>query len=83
MDGRGVRCVSDRPWITAAETCECVMAHLGRRRDLFGETAERLFYDEVGAASTAVDDGRYWTGIVYPDEVTSRAASSRPTPPPR
>ncbi len=25
-DGRGVRCVSDQPWITAAETCELVMA---------------------------------------------------------
>ena len=24
--GRGVRCVSDQPWITAAETCELVMA---------------------------------------------------------
>ncbi len=23
MEGRGVRCVADRPWITAAETCEC------------------------------------------------------------
>ncbi len=26
VDGRGVRCVSDRPWVTAAETCELVMA---------------------------------------------------------
>ena len=26
VEGRGVRCVSDRPWITAAETCELVMA---------------------------------------------------------
>ena len=24
--GRGVRCVSDQPWVTAAETCELVMA---------------------------------------------------------
>jgi hypothetical protein len=22
VEGRGVRCVSDRPWVTAAETCE-------------------------------------------------------------
>ncbi|HEX6569212.1 MAG TPA: hypothetical protein VF015_08600, partial [Acidimicrobiales bacterium] len=28
MDGCGVRCVSDRPWITAAETCEYAMANL-------------------------------------------------------
>ncbi|MGH9058270.1 MAG: prenyltransferase, partial [Acidimicrobiales bacterium] len=26
MDGVGVRCVSDHPWVTAAETAECVMA---------------------------------------------------------
>ena len=26
MDGRGVRCVGDRPWVTVAETCECALA---------------------------------------------------------
>ena len=26
VESRGLRCVSDRPWITAAETCEMVMA---------------------------------------------------------
>lgn len=62
MDGKGVRCVSDRPWVTAAETCECMMAHLavGER-----ERAAELF----SAAQTLREpDGRYWTGIVYPDE---------------
>ena len=40
MEGRGVRCVSDRPWVTAAETCECALAHLavGER-----DTAAELF----------------------------------------
>ncbi|MCH7789142.1 MAG: prenyltransferase, partial [Acidobacteria bacterium] len=33
MDGTGIRCVSDRPWITAAETCECVLAHLAVGED--------------------------------------------------
>ena len=28
MPGRGVRCVSDEPWVTAAETAECALAHL-------------------------------------------------------
>ena len=39
-EGWGVRCVSDRPWITAAETCELVLALLaaGDR-----ERAELLF----------------------------------------
>ena len=62
-DGWGVRCVSDRPWITAAETCECAMAHLldgdrDRAIEMFS-WAQRL--------RTAED--RYWTGIVLPDEV--------------
>ena len=62
MDGKGVRCVSDRPWITAAETCECMMAHLavGER-----ERAIELFQ---WAQLLREDDGKYWTGIVYPDE---------------
>ena len=32
MDGRGVRCVSDRPWVTVAETCECAHGPPRRRR---------------------------------------------------
>ena len=63
MEGKGVRCVSDRPWVTVAETCEAMMAHLGvgeldRARDLFR-----------WAQALREDDGAYWTGIVYPDEV--------------
>ena len=63
MPGRGVRCVSDQPWVTAAETCECVMAYLavGER-----ETAEQLF---TWAQRLRNDDGHYFTGIVHPDEV--------------
>jgi len=63
MDGRGVRCVSDRPWVTAAETAECVMAldASGLRED-----ALRLF-DWVQALRH--DDGSYWTGCVYPEGV--------------
>lgn len=63
MDGRGVRCVSDRPWVTVAETCECALAHLavGDR-----QTAEVLF---GWAQQFRHDgDGRYWTGTVFPDE---------------
>ncbi len=63
MDDRGIRCVSDRPWITAAETCECLIAHLsvGER-----DTATELF---AMAQAHRTPDGRYWTGIVYPEEV--------------
>jgi hypothetical protein len=63
VGGRGCRCVSDRPWVTAAETCELVMAlHLMDRTavamDLF-EWVQHL-RDE---------DGAYWTGATFPDGV--------------
>jgi hypothetical protein len=63
MEGKGVRCVSDRPWITAAETCECMIAHLA-----VGETEKaRLLFE--WAQTLREPDGTYWTGIVYPEEV--------------
>jgi hypothetical protein len=62
MDGKGVRCVSDRPWVTVAETCECALAHLAvGRRDI----AEAMF---SWAQQFRHDDDRYWTGTVFPDE---------------
>jgi len=63
IEGRGVRCVSDRPWVTVAETCECLLAHLavGDRA-----TAETLF---AWVQQYREADGRYWTGTVYPQEV--------------
>jgi hypothetical protein len=63
MEGKGVRCVSDRPWVTAAETCECMMAHLA-----VGERSRAVELFEWAQALRA-DDGHYWTGIVYPDLV--------------
>lgn len=63
MDGLGVRCVSDRPWVTTAETCECALAYLsvGDRA-----TAESLF---AWTHRMRTADGRYWTGEVHPDEI--------------
>ena len=63
MQDRGIRCVSDRPWVTVAETCECSLAYLAlgdrpRALELFGWAQQ---YREPG--------GRYWTGTVYPEEV--------------
>jgi hypothetical protein len=63
VEGRGVRCVSDRPWITAAETCECLMAELS-----VGNRSHAL--DLLRWAQGLRDvDGHYWTGVVIPDEV--------------
>ena len=64
MDGLGVRCVSTNDWVTAAETAECVLA-----LDALGldDMARRLFADAQGLR---LPDGSYWTGMVYPEEVT-------------
>jgi hypothetical protein len=61
LEGRGVRCVADRPWVTVAETCEYALANLtvGRR-----DRAEELFR---WAQQYRTADGRYWTGTVFPD----------------
>ncbi len=61
LDGVGVRCVSDKSWVTAAETAECVMAldAVGRRAqavDLLDWTRHLRH-----------DDGSYWTGCVHPE----------------
>ena len=63
MDGAGVRCVSDRPWVTAAETAECALA-----LDGCGMTAEA---EVVLGWSRALrtDGGWYWTGDVHPQRV--------------
>lgn len=61
MKGRGVRCVSDRPWVTAAETCECAVAMMavGDR-----EPAIELF---TAAQALRDTDGSYFTGMVFPE----------------
>jgi len=61
MEGLGVRCVSDRPWVTAAETCECVMAH-----DAVGEI-EKAWDLFAWAQHLRAEDGSYWTGMAYPE----------------
>ncbi|MBA3654691.1 MAG: prenyltransferase [Actinobacteria bacterium] len=61
MPERGVRCVADRPWVTAAETAECVMA-----LDAAGLDVEaRTLFDWV--QRYRYHDGAYWTGCVYPN----------------
>jgi MMP endo-(1,4)-3-O-methyl-alpha-D-mannosidase len=56
VPGRGVRCVSDEPWVTGAETCELVMA-----LDAAGDTrrALALFADVQHLRDPS---GAYWTG---------------------
>jgi hypothetical protein len=57
VESRGARCVSDRPWITAAETCELVMA-----LDAIGAHDEALrLFERVQFLRDDVTGG-YWTG---------------------
>ncbi|WP_336082947.1 prenyltransferase [Nocardia sp. SSK8] len=57
----GIRCVSDAPWVTGAETCELVLA-----LDAVGATANarHLF---TAMQHLREDDGSYWTGLVFTD----------------
>ncbi|WP_246210075.1 prenyltransferase [Nocardioides piscis] len=73
-DGLGIRCVSHNPWVTGAETCELVMA-----LDAVGDRtrAIRLLADMQHLRG---EQGKYWTGYVFPTTSTGRT-STRPTPP--
>ena len=62
LEGWGVRCVSDRDWVTPAETAECAMACLAAG---LTEEAWRLF---EWSQRQRDGDGRYWTGTVLPQE---------------
>lgn len=63
VPGLGVRCVDTDPWVTGAESCELALA-----LDALGDhdEATRLFVDTQHLRN---DDGGYWTGYVYPDDV--------------
>jgi hypothetical protein len=61
VEGLGVRCVSDQPWIAIAETSELVltlagMGNLDQARVVFGWIGDRRF-----------EDGSFWAGFTFPD----------------
>jgi hypothetical protein len=60
MDGLGIRCVADRPWVTGAETAECAMA-----LDAVGQPDQGRMLLEW-TEHLRDDDGAYWTGCVHP-----------------
>ncbi len=76
VPGLGVRCVSDQPWVTGAETCELAIALEAagdRARAL--EMLEQIQHLRAG-------DGGYWTGwqfanrAHYPNEQSSWTAAA-------
>ncbi|MBL0716014.1 MAG: phenyltransferase domain-containing protein [Desulfosarcina sp.] len=63
VEGLGVRCVFDEPWVTVAETCELVLAltamgHTELAGIVFGWISDKCF-----------EDGTYWCGFTFPDMV--------------
>jgi hypothetical protein len=61
VEGLGVRCVSDQPWIAIAETSELAltlagMGNLDQARVVFGWISDRRF-----------EDGSFWAGFTFPD----------------
>ncbi|MDQ4064709.1 MAG: prenyltransferase, partial [Actinomycetota bacterium] len=61
VEGLGARCVSDRPWVTSAETAELVIAcELCGMTDEARALFEWIQYQRAG-------DGSYWTGATFPD----------------
>ena len=63
IPGKGVRCVHDEPWVTAAETAECALS-----LSAIGETERARELLECTRLHRDVD-GAYWTGIVYPQVI--------------
>lgn len=62
VDGLGIRCVDDEPWVTGAETCELAIAlHLVDQT----EAAARLVR---AMQHLRHDDGSYWTGWQFVNE---------------
>jgi hypothetical protein len=61
LEGYGVRCVADHPWITAGETCELVMALAMTGLE---QEARRVF-GWIHHLRSPV--GAYWTGATFPD----------------
>lgn len=63
VPGWGVRCVSDRPWVTTAEASELVLALMAigdreRAAIVFGWIRDKGY-----------GDGSYWMGVTFPDGV--------------
>ena len=62
VPGLGARCVSDRPWVTGAETCELALslAAAGQLDAAIEQVAAMQHLRD--------DDGAYWTGYVFADD---------------
>ena len=61
VEGLGVRCVSDQPWVTIAESSELVLALTA-----MGNTSlARIVFSWI--SDHTYEDGSYWCGFTFPD----------------
>ncbi len=63
VENLGVRCVSDSPWVTVAESSELIMAIAATGNS---KLARKIF---GWVSSHCYDDGSYWCGVTFPDGV--------------
>jgi hypothetical protein len=63
INDHGVRCVSDRPWVTMAETAELVVALAAMDRKELAEIVMNWIVDK------RFEDGTFWCGYTVPDRV--------------
>lgn len=61
VEGLGIRCVDDHPWVTGAETCELVLSL--EAVDRHAEALEQF----RNMQHLRDPDGSYWTGLVFAD----------------
>ncbi len=63
IEGQGVRCVSDEPWITIAETSEFCIALSAMGNTTVAGFVFNWIFDK------RYEDGAYWCGYTFPDMV--------------
>jgi len=63
VEGQGVRCVSDQPWVTLAETSELSLALSAMGNDELARILLSWIWDR------RFEDGSFWAGFTVPDLV--------------
>ncbi len=63
VEGMGALCVSNRPWVTIAETSELVLALCASGNSRVAEIVFNWLHERK------FEDGSYWCGFTYPDMV--------------
>ncbi|MBN2284750.1 MAG: phenyltransferase domain-containing protein [Deltaproteobacteria bacterium] len=63
VEDLGVRCVSDEPWVTMAETSELALTLVAMGNTGLAEMFLKWIADKK------FDDGTYWCGVTFPDGV--------------